>query len=154
MPIRIQVSVPLPVNVSAGCRHIYIGHIGEVHYVSTVEKRFSFWWCPYDTEDVKTALLYQLISAAMSAAERLHERCFPCAAAVHFCDCVSAAVATLRATGALQESCRKMVIGSNMVEKQRFCSALQRYLNKSMARNVPERLLRANNEQCRQHGQE
>ena len=56
---------------------------------------------PYDTEDVKTALLQRLISAATSAAERLHECCFPFAAAVHFCDCVNAAVATLKAAGAL-----------------------------------------------------
>ena len=35
------VTVVQPVNVMTGCTNIYIGHIGETHYVSTVEKRSS-----------------------------------------------------------------------------------------------------------------
>ena len=35
------VTVVQPVNVTTGCTNIYIGHIGETHYVSTVEKRSS-----------------------------------------------------------------------------------------------------------------
>ena len=76
---------------------------------------------PYNTEDIKTVLLKRLISAAVSAAERLHERCFPFAAAVHFCDCC----------GNDTESCRSASVNmqknSHMVDKQLSCSAVQRW---------------------------
>jgi len=41
---------------------------------------------------------------AVSTTEKLHERCFHCAAAVTKNDCMSAAEATLGAAGTLQES--------------------------------------------------
>ncbi|KAL9962518.1 hypothetical protein ACROYT_G031625 [Oculina patagonica] len=34
-------TVVQPINLTRGCRNIYIGHIGETHYVSTVEKSTS-----------------------------------------------------------------------------------------------------------------
>ena len=37
----VSITVVQPVNVTRGCTNIYIGHIGEMHYVSTVEKRSS-----------------------------------------------------------------------------------------------------------------
>jgi len=44
----------------------------------------------------------------VSTTERLHERCFHCAAAVTKNDCMSAAEATLGAAGTLQESYYKI----------------------------------------------
>ena len=35
------ITVVQPVNMTRGCTNIYIGYIGEMHYVSTVEKRSS-----------------------------------------------------------------------------------------------------------------
>ena len=37
----VPITVVQPVNMTRGCTNIYIGHIGEMHYVSTVEKRSS-----------------------------------------------------------------------------------------------------------------
>ena len=45
---------------------------------------------------------------AVSTTERLHERCFHCAAAVTKNDCMSAAEATLGAAETLQESYYKI----------------------------------------------
>ena len=35
------ITIVQPVNMMSGCRNIYFGHIGETHYVSTVEKQSS-----------------------------------------------------------------------------------------------------------------
>ena len=37
----VPITVVQPVNMTRGCTNIYIGHVGEMHYVSTVEKRSS-----------------------------------------------------------------------------------------------------------------
>ena len=58
----------------------------------------------YETDYVHAVLFQRLKMTAVRTTERLHERCFHCAAAVTKSDCMSAAEATLGAAGTLQES--------------------------------------------------
>jgi len=62
----------------------------------------------YETDYVHAVLFQRLSVTAVSTTERLHKRCFRCAAAVTKNDCMSAAEATLEAAGTLQESYYKI----------------------------------------------